>query len=111
MFARIGVAVVAIAVGLVELHGASEGLRIVHTKVAKTPVTIFQPEAMTRAPVILIAHGFAGSQQLMQSFALTLARNGYTAVTFDFPGHDAIPRRSQAASPKRAARRARSQMN
>ena len=94
MFARIGVAVVAvvaIAVGLVELHGASEGLRIVRTKVAKTPVTIFQPEAMTRAPVILIAHGFAGSQQLMQPFAETLARNGYIAVTFDFLGHGRNP--------------------
>jgi pimeloyl-ACP methyl ester carboxylesterase len=39
----------------------------------------------------VIAHGFAGSQQLMQSFALTFARNGYTAVTFDFPGHGRNP--------------------
>ena len=37
--------------------------------------------------MVLIAHGFAGSQQLMQPFALTLARNGYVAITFDFPGH------------------------
>jgi hypothetical protein len=42
-------------------------------------------------PVILIAHGFAGSQQLMQPFAETMARNGYTAVTFDFLGHGRNP--------------------
>jgi Serine aminopeptidase, S33 len=37
--------------------------------------------------MVVIAHGFAGSQQLMQPFAVSLARNGYVAVTFDFPGH------------------------
>ena len=36
---------------------------------------------------MVIAHGFAGSRQLMQSFALSFARNGYIAVTFDFAGH------------------------
>lgn len=35
----------------------------------------------------MIAHGFAGSQQLMLPFALTLAQNGYVAITFDLPGH------------------------
>ncbi len=39
----------------------------------------------------MIAHGFDGSQQLMQPFAETLARNGYVAVTFDFPGHGRNP--------------------
>ena len=39
----------------------------------------------------MIAHGFAGSQQLMRSFATTLARNGYVAVTFDFAGHARNP--------------------
>ena len=33
----------------------------------------------------------AGSQQLMQSFALSLARNGYLAVTFDYYGHGRHP--------------------
>ena len=40
---------------------------------------------------MVIAHGFAGSGALMQSFALTFARNGYVAVTFDFPGHGRNP--------------------
>ena len=42
-------------------------------------------------PLAIIAHGFAGSQQLMQPYAVTLARNGYVAVTFDFPGHGRNP--------------------
>ena len=45
----------------------------------------------TKAPVVVIAHGFAGSQQLMQPFAQTLAHNGYIAVTFDFTGHGRNP--------------------
>jgi pimeloyl-ACP methyl ester carboxylesterase len=52
---------------------------------------VFRPADATHAPigapVVVIAHGFAGSQQLMLPFAVTLARNGYIAVTFDFPGH------------------------
>lgn len=40
---------------------------------------------------MVIAHGFAGSQQLMQPAAIALARNGYRAVTFDFPGHGRNP--------------------
>ncbi len=84
-------AVVAIAVGLLELHGDIRGLRILNTRVGKTPVTIFRPEADAPAPVVVIAHGFTGSQQLMQPFATTLARNGYIAVTFDFLGHGRNP--------------------
>ena len=41
--------------------------------------------------MVVIAHGFAGSQQLMQPFAISFARNGYLAVTFDFPGHGRNP--------------------
>jgi pimeloyl-ACP methyl ester carboxylesterase len=55
--------------------------------VGSIPVTVFRPADGAAAPVVVIAHGFAGSQQLMLPFATTLARNGYIAVTFDFPGH------------------------
>ncbi len=53
-------------------------------KVADAPAPV-------RRPLVIIAHGFAGSQQLMQPYAVTLARNGYIAVTFDFPGHGRNP--------------------
>jgi pimeloyl-ACP methyl ester carboxylesterase len=52
------------------------------------PVTIFRPGFRpVEGPVVVIAHGFAGSQQLMLPLAVTLARQGHVVVTFDFPGH------------------------
>jgi len=55
------------------------------------PASVFQAEGAPPAPAVVIAHGFAGSRQLMRSFALTLAQAGYLAVTFDFPGHGRNP--------------------
>lgn len=81
----------AILIGLYQLHRGSDGLSITKTTVGETPVTIFQQQAPAPAPVVVIAHGFAGSQQLMQPFAETLARSGYIAVTFDFLGHGRNP--------------------
>ena len=84
-------AAVAIGVALWQLNQAEAGIRITPQRFGATPVTIFRPEDALPHPVVLIAHGFAGSQQLMQTFALTLAGNGYIAVTFDFPGHGRNP--------------------
>ena len=81
----------AILIGLFQLHRSSEGLSITKTTVGETPVTIFRQQSAAPAPIVVIAHGFAGSQQLMQPFAETLARNGYIAVTFDFLGHGRNP--------------------
>jgi pimeloyl-ACP methyl ester carboxylesterase len=84
-------ATVAILIGLFELHEDSRDLNVTRTVVGETPVTVFRRQSAAPAPVIMIAHGFAGSQQLMQPFAETLARNGYIAVTFDFLGHGRNP--------------------
>ena len=84
-------AVVAIAVGFLKLHNAESRLSITAALVGETPVTIFKSKNSNPSPIIVIAHGFAGSQQLMQPFAETFARNGYTAVTFDFLGHGRNP--------------------
>jgi hypothetical protein len=84
-------AVFAIGCGLWRLHAATDGLIVEHIRVGPIPVTMFRPATGPAAPVVVIAHGFAGSQQLMQPFAVTLARNGYTAVTFDLPGHGQNP--------------------
>jgi dienelactone hydrolase len=61
-----------------------------HGLVGETPVSVYTPAVPappTDGPVIVIAHGFAGSQQLMQAYAQAIARHGYTALTFDFLGH------------------------
>ena len=84
-------AAVAILIGLLQLHQGTAGLSITRTTVGETPVTIVRPPSSIPAPAVVIAHGFAGSQQLMQPFAETLARNGYMAVTFDFLGHGRNP--------------------
>jgi dienelactone hydrolase len=83
-----GLALLAISMGVWQLERTHQGVSIVSQHLAMTPVTVFRPvQSSGPTPVVLIAHGFAGSQQLMQPFALTLARNGYVAITFDFPGH------------------------
>ncbi|WP_296525289.1 alpha/beta fold hydrolase [Rhodoplanes sp.] len=81
------VAATAVAISLWQLTATTAGLDIERTHVGPTPVTVYRPAGGAPAPVVIIAHGFAGSQQLMQPFAVTLARNGYVAVTFDFLGH------------------------
>lgn len=84
-------ALFAIAWALVQLSAAFAGIKITRTAAGTTPVTIFEAQAGPSGPLVVIAHGFAGSQQLMQPFALTLARNGFRAVTFDFLGHGRNP--------------------
>lgn len=73
---------------LVQLVRPLQPLVITNQRLSDIPLTVYAPRsAGTPAPVVVIAHGFAGSRQLMGQFAVTLARAGYTAVTFDFPGH------------------------
>jgi dienelactone hydrolase len=89
------VAVVAIATALWALKAADGGHAREAVTLDGTPAIVYRPLAsgpgVASVPVVVIAHGFAGSQQLMQAFAVTLSRNGYIAVTFDFPGHGRNP--------------------
>lgn len=84
-------ALLALAAAVAHFRAATEGVSVRHVVVGQTPATLFVPDTGAPAPVVVIAHGFAGSQQLMQPFALTLARQGYVALSFDFPGHGANP--------------------
>ena len=86
-------AVLGVAIALWNLQAATDGLSIQADHAGTIPLTVFRPAAAGRAPIVVIGHGFAGSRQLMQPFALTLARAGYIAVTFDFPGHGRNPTR------------------
>ncbi len=97
-------AVLAIATALWQLTAASEGLRVTRAWVGKVPVTLYRPASDVPAPTVVIAHGFAGSRQLMQPYAVTLARNGYHAITFDFPGHGRNPTPFVASLKDREAR-------
>jgi len=89
-FAVAAIALVLCAAGLWKLGQANAGAVAERTQLGATPVTVFRPAddpAGAARPVVVISHGFAGSQQLMQPFAYTLAKNGYIAVTFDYYGH------------------------
>lgn len=84
-------ALLALAAAVSHFSRSGEGVSVTRVSIGQTPATLFTPESGEAAPVAIIAHGFAGSQQLMQPFALTLAKNGYLALSFDFPGHGANP--------------------
>jgi dienelactone hydrolase len=88
------VALIVVAVAVARLDGATDGLQVEVTRAGDTPVTVMRSATLPAgigAPVVLIAHGFAGSQPLMQPFATTLAHAGWIAITFDFPGHGLHP--------------------
>lgn len=55
-----------------------------------TPVTWMEQQG-TDGPLVVIAHGFAGSRPLMQAYQIALAQAGYRTVSFDFEGHGRNP--------------------
>jgi hypothetical protein len=86
-----GVAVLALLAGIVLLERPRAGLEISHLRAGQTPG---HGDAGSRAPIgplVVIAHGFAGSRQLMAAWQLTLAQAGYVTASFDFEGHGRNP--------------------
>ena len=77
--------------GVWRLEDARSGLSITPLEVGSTPATVYRRANVDKAPAVIIAHGFAGSRQLMEAYALTLAQAGYIAVSFDFEGHGRNP--------------------
>ncbi|MEO1469237.1 MAG: alpha/beta hydrolase [Pseudomonadota bacterium] len=85
-------AAVAVVVSAWQLEAGRAGLAMRDIAVGATPVTVVhRADLDAPAPVVVIAHGFAGARQLMQPFAFALARAGYVAVSFDFIAHGAHP--------------------
>ncbi|MBP5858920.1 alpha/beta fold hydrolase [Marivibrio halodurans] len=85
------IAVLAIAFALTRLSADWIGVESEALVIDDTPATLYRPSEGRAGPPVVLAHGFGGSQQMMRSLALTLARNGYTAITYDFPGHGRHP--------------------
>jgi len=83
-------ALVTIGLSLFNLERGRSGLEIMQTTVGATPVTLTRTEGDS-GPLVVIAHGFAGSRQLMQAYSLTLAQSGYSVIAFDFEGHGRNP--------------------
>lgn len=78
-------------VGVWHLESERSGLSITPLLIGTTPATVYRRADGENAPAVVIAHGFAGSRQLMEAYALTLAHAGYVAVSFDFEGHGRNP--------------------
>jgi hypothetical protein len=78
--------VAGVLVASIQLVRPTLPLRVQHTQFCSIPITVCTSAGAVAGTSIIIAHGFAGSQQLMHPFAVTLGRNGYTAIIFDFPG-------------------------
>ncbi|AHK80680.1 hypothetical protein M911_08270 [Ectothiorhodospira haloalkaliphila] len=51
------------------------------------PVTLLLPNDASHAPGVVVAHGFAGSAQLMRSWGLALADAGFVVALPDLSGH------------------------
>jgi len=86
-----GVLALALSVlAVARLEGYRAGIERVPVFAGETPGTLYaRPDA--DGPLVVVAHGFAGSRQLMEAFSLTLARQGYRALAFDFEGHGRNP--------------------
>jgi len=84
-------ALAAIALSVFNMEAGRAGLTERGFALDGTPVTVLQKRGADRAPAVVIAHGFAGSRQLMAPIANSLAQNGYVAVSFDFLGHGRNP--------------------
>ncbi len=66
------------------------GLLFTEMPVGTTPATLIA-QASADGPVVVVAHGFAGSRQIMQGYTLRLAQAGYRVLAFDFQGHGRNP--------------------
>jgi len=87
-----GIAVILIALSIWQLEQDRIGLTISPLDgTGTTPASLYLRDGAEPAPVVVIAHGFAGSRQLMEPFTLTLAQAGYVVVSFDFEGHGRNP--------------------
>lgn len=72
-----------------QVFAASADLTEVSVDRGGVPVTLLLPPAEEPVPGVVVAHGFAGSGQLMRSFGLALADAGYAVALVDLSGHGA----------------------
>ncbi|MGS4946127.1 alpha/beta hydrolase [Meridianimarinicoccus sp. RP-17] len=92
---RIGIGILAVIAALAALWQIDRtrgDLRTERVTLAGSPATVYRPVTpRDGAPLVVVAHGFAGSRQMMQALSFTLARAGSVVVAFDFIGHGRHP--------------------
>ena len=85
--AAAGLAALLAILSALMLERQSAGLAVDRMTLAGSPATITRPAATRPAPLVVIAHGYAGSRQMMRPFAISLARAGLAVVSIDLEGH------------------------
>ncbi len=85
------VALLVFALSAVMLEREAAGLTVERLDVAGAPVTLWRPDGVEAPPLAVVAHGYAGSRQMMRAFAVTLARSGIAVANVDLPGHGRHP--------------------
>ncbi len=68
---------------------AQDGLVVRSQNRDDVPLLYVAPQRAEKVPGVLVAHGFAGSKQLMLGYAQVLAHAGYAVMLWDFSGHAA----------------------
>ena len=71
------------------VSGARSGLVVRSLQRDQVPLLYLVPKQTQAAPGVLVAHGFAGSKQLMLGYGHVLAQAGYAVMLWDFDGHGA----------------------
>jgi hypothetical protein len=84
-------ALAAAALGVFMLERQRAGLSMEEVRLASSPVTLWRTEKQASGPLVVVAHGYAGSRQMMQPTAIALARSGFVVAAFDFHGHGRHP--------------------
>ena len=84
-------AIILIAVSWLGIFKARSGLLFRSITTNDIPMVYMVPETSSKVPGILIAHGFAGSKQLMLAYSHTFAQAGYATLLWDFSGHGSNP--------------------
>lgn len=68
---------------------ARSGLKVQSLQRESVPLLYLAPQGARAIPAVLVAHGFAGSKQLMLGYGHVLAKAGYAVMLWDFDGHGA----------------------
>lgn len=84
------IALALVVLSVFQLERDRVGLDISAFDAGTTPVTLYQLPHQA-GPIVVVAHGFAGSRQIMQAYSLNLAQAGYRVLAFDFQGHGRNP--------------------
>lgn len=97
-YRRWGLLVIAILLIVLSWLGIAvsrSGLEVRSFQKEGVPLLYLAPEGASEIPGVLVAHGFAGSKQLMLGYGHVLAHAGYAVMLWDFDGHGANGTRLQ----------------